>query len=149
MEKIGEIVANGRQRIVLAANHELRFVPLTWQHPVDETGAPVPLGSREFMETEDELQELLAQGYTRDELTCGYMPDIATVPAHELGVAVYETTTEGTPITPTFPNTREGLYELLHYCTRHCATFADSQAGIDGWARILGLEHVLEGRVAS
>src|SRR5690348_11686015 len=126
--------------VFVAANRELRAVPFTWKHPVDATGEPVPLQSRAFLYSEREIAELVEEGRTREELEAEFMPDFAGVPAEQLGVAVYESTSEGTPLTPVFPNTREGLFQLLQYCARHCNTFADMTAGIDEWARILGLQ---------
>ncbi|HLZ25567.1 MAG TPA: hypothetical protein VKQ30_25870 [Ktedonobacterales bacterium] len=126
--------------VFIASNREVRAVPFTWQHPVDATGEPIPLRTRDYRYTENEIAELVAEGHTREELDAEFMPDFSAVPAEQMGVAVYETTTEGTPLTPVFPNTREGLFQLLQYCAQHCATFADIQTGLDGWARILGLQ---------
>ncbi len=135
--------------VFVASNREVRLVPLSWQHPVDATGEPIPLQSREYLYTERELADLIAEGRTRQEIEAAFMPDFSGVPAEQMGVAVYETTSEGTPLTPVFPNTREGLVQLLQYCARHCATFADIPATIDEWARILGLQHVLHPTPAS
>jgi hypothetical protein len=74
------------------------------------------------------------------------MPFFGPIPDEEMGFAVYETTTEGTPVTPVFAETREGMFELLKYCAVNCFTFADQQTDIDGWARILGLKLILRGR---
>lgn len=138
-----------RSCVVVADNREVRAIPLNWAHPRDTDGQPLPLHSRSRAYTESELAELLAEGRTRQEIETWFMPDFSAVPEAEMGVAVYETTTEGTPLTPVFPNTREGLFNLLQYCTQHCATFADIRADIDTWARILGLQHILSNQEAS
>src|SRR5579871_5510657 len=102
--------------VFIAPNREVRAVPLSWQHPVDATGEPIPLQSRDSRYTEREMADLIAEGRTREEIEAEFMPDFSGVPAEQMGVAVYETTSEGTPLTPVFPNTREGLFQLLQYC---------------------------------
>jgi hypothetical protein len=149
MKQTTAVLAKDKQFIGILANCELRSVPLWWQHPTDGAGEPIPLERREFAYTEAEIAELVAEGRTRAEIDAWFMPAFSDVPPHELGVAVYETTTEGTPITPIFPATRAGLFQLLQYCAANCATFADFEASIDAWARLLGLEHVLANRPAS
>jgi len=135
--------------VFIASNRELRAVPFTWQHPLDATGEPIPLPRRDFLYTEQEIADLLAEGRTREEIEAEFMPDFSGVPAEQMGVTVYETTTEGTPLTPAFPDTHEGLLQLLQYCAQHCTTFADIQAGLDEWARILGLQYILSATPAS
>jgi hypothetical protein len=149
MKRTATILQRGNQLIGIAANRELRRVPLDWRHPTDEAGEYLPLENRDRMGLETELEELLAEGRTHEELEAFYMPDFSGVPDERMGVAVYETTSEGTPTTPVFPATREGLYQLLGYCAANCATFADFQTDMDGWAQLLGLMHVLDGKEAS
>jgi hypothetical protein len=145
------VITNPKKKsvVIIASNREVRAVPLSWHHPLDASGEPIPLQSRELLYSEGEIAELLAQGRTREEIEAEFMPDFSGVPSQEMGVAVYETTTEGTPLTPVFPTTCDGLFQLLQYCTQHCHTFADFTADIDGWARILGLQHILTPTPAS
>ncbi len=52
-------------------------------------------------------------------------------------IAAYETTTEGTPISPAFPNTPEGRRDLVAYCAEHAFVFGHQRAGGEAWAAIL------------
>jgi hypothetical protein len=99
-------------RIRVIASREIRLVPLTWQHPLDAYGEATPL-----------LPE--------------QMPDISHLPDAKIGMAVYETTTEGTPCTPTFPRTAEGLNALIDYCAAHVSLFAFRMGSRDQWERLL------------
>ena len=58
-------------------------------------------------------------------------------PGDETAIAAYETTSEGTPISPSFPDRPEGHLELVRYCAANCTTFADYQADAEAWAVIL------------
>ena len=88
-------------------NREIRRVPLDWEHPRDERGEPIPLYSRGSL-TPELVQELLAEGDSLERIESQYMPDFSAVPEQELGLQAYETTSEGLPISPVFPNTPEG-----------------------------------------
>jgi hypothetical protein len=69
----------------------------------------------------------------------------------EVEMAAYETTTEGTPISPAFPNTHEGLVALIRYCAEHCTTFGEHRADAEAWAAILFGDAAvgLDGRVVA
>jgi hypothetical protein len=105
--------------------HEVREIPKDWRHPIDEHGVHVPL---------------FAAGTWRDQSD----PEAAVAPDEcipeavgEAQLVVYETCTEGTPVTPAFPNTPEGRRDLLAYCAEHVTTLSDRRTGIEGWAAIL------------
>jgi hypothetical protein len=115
-------------------NREIRRVPLDWEHPRDERGAYIPL--HECPDPE-ELDELRGQGLTRDEFTENFMPDFSQVPERELGLQAYETTSEGLPISPVFPNTPEGRWALVHYCSQFATVFADRRLNPEAWAELL------------
>src|SRR4051794_4231525 len=100
-----------RPDIRLFVNREIRRVPLDWEHPKDERGWPIPLYP---YPSPDEFQELLADSVTLDELASDYMPDFSSVPEEQLGICAYETTSEGCPISPVFPDTPEGRWALVH-----------------------------------
>ncbi|MDB5184967.1 MAG: hypothetical protein JWN38_775 [Candidatus Saccharibacteria bacterium] len=126
------------------SNREARVVALDWEHPKNEQGFHVPLLPRGSY-TEEEIQDFLEDGtlQSREELETWYMPDISDVPEDKLGVAAYETTTEGTPISPVFPNTREGKINLVRYVTEHETVFANVQTDGEAWAGILFNEAAL------
>ena len=48
-------------------------------------------------------------------------------------VVAYETTSEGTPISPPFPNTPEGRLELVRYCASHANTHGAATAEVEAW----------------
>jgi hypothetical protein len=55
----------------------------------------------------------------------------------ETEIAAYETTSEGTPISPAFPNTDAGRLALINYCAGHCFTFGRHRADAEAWAAVL------------
>ncbi|MDZ4278006.1 MAG: hypothetical protein U1B78_02585 [Dehalococcoidia bacterium] len=93
------------------ANREVRTVPKGWLHP-EAAGRPRPLLPEE-------------------------MPGVAGLAPDQTKIVAYETTTEGTPISPPFPNTPEGRLALVRHCAEHETTFGDHKAGPEAWAVIL------------
>lgn len=116
-------------------------MPLAWQHPRDRRGAYIPLQNRRYL-TQEAIEEELAEGRSREEIEAAYMPDFSHVPAEQLGIQAYETTSEGTPISPVFPDTPDGRFKLIEYVATHESVFADQRASLEEWVRILfGSEH--------
>jgi hypothetical protein len=98
---------------------EMRHIPLGWQHPKDALGRWVPL---------------LPWDYLIDgELPALRMPE----PIGETQIVAYEAVTEGTPISPPFPDTPTGCLDLVNYCAEHCTTIGDFTADAEAWAAIL------------
>ncbi len=124
---------------VFLPHREVRWVPLGWQHPRDAQGRHIALDDhRRF--TEETIAEYLEHDptLTREELKTRYMPDFSAVPREQMGIAAYEITTEGTPVSPVYPDTPRGRYALLSYCARHVSVFGDSyNHSIDGWCELL------------
>ena len=124
---------------------EIRRVPADWEHPKKEGGAYQPLFSRAF---EDEAREWLDRAIAWDKGTdpdCAkhkaehpfywqwagdppnpdyYRPKWTSEPTH---YQVYETVSEGTPVTPHFA-TKE---ELIDYLVEHGDSWDDGR----GWSR--------------
>jgi hypothetical protein len=105
--------------------YEVREVPKGWPHPIDEHGMPVPL---------------FAAGARREQDD----PDIALTAADclpeangDVELVVYETCTEGTPVTPSFPSAPEGRLAMLAYCAEHVTMLGRYKTGVEGWAAIL------------
>jgi hypothetical protein len=116
-------------------NREVRFVPRGWQHPRDERGRYVPLFPAGYCE---------ANGLSEEERKgVGEMPDTKGLRRDELEIAAYETTTEGTPISPTFPNTSDGKVALIKWCAEHETTFGDFKADAEAWAGMLFTDRVV------
>lgn len=95
---------------------EVRPVALGWQHPRDPaTGHDMPLHSRRDLRHALEWNaECRAEGGRDDELIAinpaDYMPEIPE--GTQVGYALYETVSEGTPASPVFPS----LAELADWC---------------------------------
>lgn len=108
--------------IMFVGSREVRVIPAGWQHPRDEHGRYVPL---------------LEEGCTFEEGQERYptMPSTYGLTATE--IAVYETTSEGTPMSPAFPNTPEGKRALVAWCAEHGTTFGRHTAGVEAWAALL------------
>ena len=112
------------RKIVFVSGREARLIPQGWQHPRDERGRYIP-----EIPTHDVAQDGLV-------IYCmagvyGRQPDDAAE------IAAYETVSEGTPISPAFPNTPQGRLDLLRYCAEHLTTFGDHKADAEAWAAIL------------
>jgi hypothetical protein len=112
-------------------NREVRRVPLGWQHPRDKNGAYVPLHESGYLQrmSEGERAEITGHWHGRDLL----MPEAG----HRAEIAAYETTSEGTPISPAFSDTPEGRLQLVNYCAQHATTFGNNRADPETWAAIL------------
>ena len=119
-------------QFVISGSREVREIPKGWRHPTDDRRRHIPL---------------LPFGYRFDEDQTA----VPTMPPAlgDTEIAVYETTTEGTPITPAFPNTAAGRLAMVEYCVQHCTTFGEHRSGIEGWAALLfgDAAVALDGRV--
>jgi hypothetical protein len=128
-----------KQEFFSVGGREVRAFPKGWQHP-QRDGGYVPL---------------LPYGYAGDESEGPVATPETTMPPTplrgETEIAAYETVTEGTPISPAFPDTPEGRLALVRYCAEHCTTFADHRADAEAWAAILFGDAAvgLDGRVVA
>jgi hypothetical protein len=93
------------------ANREVRIVLKGWRHPKTAEGRYAPL-----------LPE--------------QMPDV-TEALKRAWIMAYETTTEGTPISPSFPNTPEGRVALTQHCAEHATTWGGHTTDSEAWAVVL------------
>lgn len=55
----------------------------------------------------------------------------------ELGIQLWEDTSEGTPQSEVFPDTEEGLRQLSEWAAVHCTTFGSYRATADEWFNML------------
>lgn len=125
-----------------ASSHRgIRRVPLNWQHPKDENGHFIPLydsrepaGGKYMIE---ELEEMIEDGTVSpdEDIKSWFIPTFSDVPAEEMGVCLYETTTEGTPLTPVFPDAEQGHKDLAAYAAEYATSFADRQANAEEWGQ--------------
>ena len=109
-------------------NREVRWIPKGWKHPRNAKGHYVPLLPNGYC---------ARNGLTKEE-EAPEMPS-TTGPArkHGLEIAAYETTSEGTPISSSFPDTPEGRLALVNWCAESETTFGDNRADAETWAAIL------------
>ena len=82
---------------------EIRSVPLDWKHPTDANGHYIPLLDQSYREAMDEWSTVYPDEDEPD--PADYRPDWdeSTATAYQ----VYETVTEGTPVSPVFATTSE------------------------------------------
>lgn len=127
------------RRYYTIANREIRFVPLKWEHPRDGSGSYKPLMSRDSAYTEEEIEEGSTDGWlkSRQEAEDILMPDFSKVPEEEMGICAYESTTEGTPISPVRSDTPQGRFEIARYCAENHSVFASQKGDIETWAAML------------
>ena len=112
-------------------NREVRLVPKGWRHPREKSGRFAPLLPRPAW---DEAMRELEPGDPQPMLP---MPPVEGLPPEWTRIVAYETTSEGTPVSPSFPNTPAGRLALVNYCAGHCTTWADHRADLETWAAIL------------
>lgn len=86
---------------------EVRVIPQGWQHP--------------------EKKALLLEE----------MPSVGGLPPEQTEIRMYETVSEGCPVTPAFPNSPEGRLAMTVYAAEHVGTFADHKVDAETWAAIL------------
>jgi len=125
--------------LMFVSNKEVRIIPKGWKHPQDEDGRHRPLLSADqWPSTPEEQRQWMIENETdQPPMAERFMPSVRGLPVEETEIVAYETTSEGTPISPAFRNTPEGRLELVNYCAEHCTTFAQNMAGPEAWAAIL------------
>jgi hypothetical protein len=129
-----------QEELGTGSSRRIRHVPLGWQHPRDENDRFIPLfdtrepyGGGKY--TIAELEEVIETdgGQRYEDPKSWFMPMFSDVPAEEMGICLYETTTEGTPLTPVFPDTEQGRKDLAAYAAEHATAYADRRASAEEW----------------
>ena len=116
-------------------HREVRPVPLDWEHPREPgtyaDGSPryVGLHSRASLLRRMQYREEYPEDYSEEgEIDLAdYMPEIPE--GTPLGYQLYETTSEGTPVSPVFPT----LEELAGWCETGATVFASSRWTKEQW----------------
>jgi len=115
-------------------HREVRPVQLDWQHPVEgepyRDGSPRyrPLFSRADLSYKTKFYAENPQYADEWEYDpADFMPEIPEGTPY--GYQLYETTTEGTPVSPAFPT----LEELAAWCEDGATVFADHKWTRDQW----------------
>jgi hypothetical protein len=116
---------------------EVRMVPADWEHPKQGDGSYKALyegykeDSTEFMELASKKGLQKAVEYMGCPDKEDYMPDWSS--DEKTHCMMYETTTEGTPISPAFTTTEE-LAQWL--ADTGASAFGSSTASYEGWLRV-------------
>ena len=124
-------------QIVFTGSREVRVIPQGWQHPRDERGRHVPLLPADYVFDDEQ------------DATYPTMPSVHALRDGETQIIAYETVSEGTPLSPAFPNTSAGRLALVAWCAGNASTFGDKRASGEAWAAILfgGAGVALDGTV--
>ena len=110
--------------IMFVGSREARLIPEGWQHPKDEQGRYIP--------------EIPTHDVAQDGLLIYCMAGVyGERPDDDAEIVAYEAVSEGTPISPAFPNTPQGRLDLVRYCAEHLTTFGSHKADAEAWAAIL------------
>ena len=121
------------------SNKEVRVIPKGWKHPQDERGRHRPLlPTDQWPSTAEAQRQWMIENETDEPPNPEhFMPSVRGLPEEATEIVAYETTSEGTPISPAFPNTPQGRLDLVNCCAEHRTTFAQHTAGPEAWAAIL------------
>ncbi len=105
--------------------YEARSFPKGWAHP-KRNGRYVPL---------------LPYGYAGDETDDFVATPETTMPPSRLQgeneIAAYEAVSEGTPISPAFPDTPQGRLDLCNWCAANEDILGKRKVDAEAWAAIL------------
>lgn len=124
---------------------EVRNVPADWKHPKNASGFFVPLFDGWAKRCADKaawedgshpnrpmFRDLTWEEFAGDRKPEQYMPDWPE--DQRTHFQLYETTTEGTPVSPVFAT----MEALIDYAAEHCTVFADMKTSREEWGRMLG-----------
>lgn len=109
---------------------EVRRVPAGWEHPKNEKGSYIPMHEH-FPYTKGEIEEGLRDGWLKKDLPNYGMDVMPQWPAAErTHWQMYESTSEGTPISPVM----ESPEKLARWLADHKASaFAGQSASYEAW----------------
>lgn len=114
-------------------SREIRKVPANWQHPLNERGFFIPLLT-DFPYDGGDIAEGLRDGWldaSKPNYGLNLMPEWTAKEATHF--MMYETCSEGTPISPAFAT----IEELARYLAdTEASAFGSQTAGYDHWLRI-------------
>ena len=137
---------------------ELRKVPAGWEHPKDENGRYIPMYGqyygdviKEWLEGHKQWEdgthpELVERPETKERYPFFAMwdgrspdPDMYHIrkyaPEELTHIQLYETTSEGTPVSPVFKAGE--IEELCGWAAENCTTFGRSKATKEQWLAML------------
>jgi hypothetical protein len=148
---------------------QIRMVPPDWQHPPNDgtrggrykplhygAGGRFESSAEEWLEGLDKWRAGERPDYAGDDAPKYYWDWDGNPPSEEdymlVGVPdeqcthfmLYESTSEGTPVSPAFAT----LEEVASYAADHCSTFADFKATKEEWLRMLSPGGLVTTRIA-
>lgn len=145
---------------------EIRLVPANWQHPKDDDGNYIPMYDQDYQSALDawivDYQAWQRGEYVDDDTTQAHLIEIGYRNAWDyLGapprperyherfdnptwLQVYETVSEGTPVTPAFATADELIFYLVNY-----GDYWDQISGCGGWSLRYAEEFVKAGWMPS
>lgn len=113
---------------------EVRRVPANWQHPTDAHGALIPMHAR-FPYDDDEIREGIADGWLTGEPPYYGIPVMpGWSDAERTHWQMYETCSEGTPISPAFATPEELAWWLAD---SGASAFGNMTASYSAWLATL------------
>jgi hypothetical protein len=119
---------------------EARIVPKGWEHPKDADGDHIPLLPERYWPATPEARAKWVREFGEPAHRERFMPlaiHLNDRAGHDTDVIAYETVTEGTPISPSFPNTPEGRRDLLVWCSENETTDGTTKVDAEAWAGLL------------
>ena len=114
---------------------ELRRVPANWEHPRDENGSYIPM-NKHFPYSKEEIAEGICDGWLENsppDYGCAIMPQWWSE-ADRTHYQMYESTSEGTPISPVMESA-ESLASWL--AENNVAVFANIKTNYEEWLAII------------
>ena len=111
-----------KREFLLVGMYEAREIPAGWQHPKDEHGIYIPL---------------LPFGYRLDDDERAPADHMMPPPLGDIEIVAYESCSEGTPISPAFPNTSDGKLGLCNWCAANEKLLGKQPVDGEAWAAIL------------
>lgn len=142
---------------------EIRKVPANWEHPKNDKGNYQPMYDKFYGDALNEWIEecnkwdngthpdlLNHPEYKKENpfysMWGGAAPDVEYyqtkkyLPEELTHIQLYETTSEGTPVSPVFK--ADELDKLCEYAVQNCSTFADFKATKEEWLEMLSKNFV-------
>lgn len=139
---------------------EIRRVPANWQHPKNQYGQDIPLYDSRYSKvlTDWEEENKQWQNGLSSDYNCGWKPIkeiYKDIPFEEWSgkkpvkedympewteeekthIQLYETTTEGTPITSVYNS--NDLESLCEYASKNCSAFGSNKTTKEQWMEMI------------
>lgn len=109
--------------ILFVGSYEARLIPAGWQHPRDGRGF---------------VPELPTHDVALGGLVLNCMAGVCATDANDpRAVVAYEAVSEGTPVSPAFPDTPQGRLDLCNWLAANEKVMGKRLVDAEAWAAIL------------